>query len=184
MAALHNHLPPLTLSLASFSTLKQYKKPEFFTNWGANNFPTYILLPKGYAPERLEAHFPDFMERHTGEGASADSRLHLMRLTDIRLHSHLDAEQEPNSDIAYIYLFSAIAFFVLMVACINFMTLATARSASRAREVGMRKVVGAHRVQVIRQFLGESILLAFLALFLALALVEIALPAFKAFFFK
>src|SRR5690606_23849708 len=90
-------------------------------------------------------------------------------------------EVAPNSDIAYVYIFSAIAFFVLLIACINFMNLATARSAKRAREVGMRKVLGAQRQQLVRQFLGESMILSLLSVVVAVPLIALALPALNAF---
>ncbi len=105
----------------------------------------------------------------------------MQRLTDIHLHSHLDSEIEANGNIVYVYIFSAIAFFLLLIACINFMNLATARSANRAKEVGLRKVVGAERRQLIRQFLGETIVMALIALLLAVVLVEVVLPKFNAF---
>ena len=105
----------------------------------------------------------------------------LQPLTDIHLHSHLEFEISPNGDIRYVYLFLVIALFVLVLACINFMNLSTARSATRSKEVGMRKVVGANRTQLIRQFMGESLLLALMALFLAVVLAEVSLPAFNAF---
>jgi putative ABC transport system permease protein len=92
----------------------------------------------------------------------------LTKVPDIHLYSHLDYEIEPGGDIKYVYIFSAIALFILLIACINYMNLATARSASRAKEVGMRKAVGALRQQLIGQFLSESILVTFFALVLAL----------------
>ena len=85
-------------------------------------------------------------------------------------------ELSPNGDIRYVYLFLIIAFFVLVIACVNFINLSTARSASRSKEVGMRKIVGANRSQLIRQFMGESILLALVALLFAVVLIEVSLP--------
>ena len=148
-------------------------------SWGNNSYFTYLLLPEGYAPETLEAQFPAFIERHAGDNWNG-AELSLQALTDIHLRSHHNMEIEANSNVAYIYIFSVIAVFILLVACINFMNLATARSAERAREVGVRKVVGARRGQLVQQFLAESILLAGLALVLSVALTAATLPAFRA----
>ena len=105
--------------------------------------------------------------------------LRLRPLTDIHLHSHLRNELEGNGDIDYVYLFSAIAVFILIIACINFMNLATARSARRAREVGIRKVMGSSRLRLALQFIGESTMLSVLAFVLALGLTELVLPLFN-----
>ncbi|MCH8959912.1 MAG: ABC transporter permease [Bacteroidetes bacterium] len=148
-------------------------------SWGNNSYYTYLMFPEGYAPETLEAQFPAFIERHAGDNWNG-AELSLQALTDIHLHSHHNMELEANSNVAYIYIFSIIAVFILLVACINFMNLATARSAERAKEVGVRKVVGARRGQLVQQFLAESILLAGLALVLAMILTAAALPAFRA----
>jgi putative ABC transport system permease protein len=167
--------------IGSLNTLKEIYGRREFENWGSNNYATYLLMPPGYPIERLQAQFPSFLDRHLRTDAHKRNRLHLQRLTDIHLRSHLDSEIEANSDIAYVYIFSAIALFILLIACVNFMNLSTARSSIRAREVGLRKVVGADRGQLIRQFIGESLLLAFMALALSLILVFIARPAFSVF---
>jgi putative ABC transport system permease protein len=167
--------------IGSLSTLRQLYGQREFESWGSNNYATYLLLPEGYDIERLAAQTPAFLERHRGEDARRSNVLHFQRLTDIHLHSHLDSEIEPNSDITYVYVFSAVALFVLLIACINFMNLSTARSSVRAKEVGLRKVVGAQREHLIRQFLGESVLLAFFALLLCVAMVKLVLPAFSRF---
>ena len=148
------------------------------TNWGNNGYYTYLLLPEGDTPESIEAQFPAFIERHAGESWNG-SVLSLQALTDIHLHSRHNSELEPNGNIAYVYLFSVIALFILIVACVNFMNLATARSVERAKEVGIRKAVGARRIQLVLQFLSESILLAGFALAVSLVLVRAALPAFQ-----
>ena len=140
---------------------------------------TYLLLHEGHAPAELERKFPDFVERHMGAEVRAHMTYSLQPLTRIYLYSNVDYGIPWYGGITYVYLFSSIAFFILLIACINFMNLATARSANRAQEVGMRKVVGTHRVQLIGQFLGESILLSFLALLLAVVLVGLVLPAFN-----
>lgn len=103
----------------------------------------------------------------------------LQPLTDIHLHSHMENEMSANSDIAYIYIFSAIALFILIIACINFMNLATARSALRAKEVGIRKVIGAERRELIRQFLGESLIYSLFSMLVAIGLAHLVLPLFS-----
>ncbi len=153
-------------------------------DWIDHDYYTYLLLQNAQAADELETELPNFIERYMGEqfkSLEAQAKLFLQPLTDIHLHSHLEFEISSNGDIRYVYLFLSIALFVLILACINFMNLATARSATRSKEVGMRKVVGANRTQLIRQFTGESILLALLALLFAVVLVELSLPAFNAF---
>ncbi len=168
--------------LVSYSTLLREWGRERFEDWGSLSIYTYLLLSENSNPDSLEAKLDDFIYRNMEELAETDNitfEPYLQRLSSIHLHSNLMAELGPNSDIGYIYIFGAIAFFALIIACINFMNLATARSASRAREVGMRKVCGAQRKQIIIQFLGESMLLAILAMVLALIFVELALPLFN-----
>ncbi|NUM77864.1 ABC transporter permease [candidate division KSB1 bacterium] len=170
--------------LASFSTITGMQngvKPE---GWNWNPCWTYLLLTEGTSPEVLAAQLPGFVEKYFPDNIRDRVSLHLQALPDIHLHSHLDFEITPNSDIAYVYIFSAIAGFVLLIACINFMNLATARSAKRAREVGMRKVLGAERAQLIRQFLGESFVMSLLAVALALPLVDLTLPILNNFLDK
>ncbi|MCP5104235.1 MAG: FtsX-like permease family protein, partial [bacterium] len=140
---------------------------------------TYILLPGNYPASRLEDQFPGFLGKHIGKWAKGMRKLRLQPLTSIYLHSNLESEIEPTGNIAYVYIFSSIALFILFLACINFMNLATARSERRAREVGMRKVMGAQRFQLTRQFFGESLFYAFVSLFLAVVLVELLLPLFN-----
>jgi putative ABC transport system permease protein len=173
--------------LASISTLGAvaiYGDTDYHT-WRRGFGPdlyTYIRLQDGASPAELEAKLPDFLRAHLGE---AFDRINvrffprLQPLSSIHLRSNLEAEIRANSDIRYVYIFSAIAIFVLIIAFINFMNLATARSSGRAQEVGLRKVVGAQKRQLILQFVGESTLLAFLALVLALGLVVLFLPFFN-----
>jgi len=145
---------------------------------------TYVMLPKGYPPEALERQLPDFMERHMGAEARARNTYRLQPLTRIHLYSDVDYGHPGMGGITSIYLLGAIAFFILSIASINFTNLATARYTTRAKEVSLRKVAGARWLQLIQQFLGESILLSFLALLLAMGLVELALPTFNAVFNK
>lgn len=155
--------------------------PDELESWGSNNYYTYVRLPEDYDPADLQAQFNDFLVRHWNEDAEKSSALGLQRLADIHLTSDRDGEWRANGSIGVVYTFSAVALFVLLIACINFMNLTTARSTQRAREVGIRKVVGAKRKQLIAQFMGESIMLTALAMLLAVAIVEIVLPGFGAF---
>lgn len=152
--------------------------------WSWINFYTYVLLSEGQSPAATERKLPDFVNRHIGEqleerGGRFD--LFLQPVTDIHLRSNLEHEPGANSDITYVYILSAIALFILVVACINFINLSTARFAARAREVGLRKVLGAYRIQLMRQFLGESVLLSLLAMIIALAAAWAISPYFDDF---
>ncbi|MEO0332288.1 MAG: ABC transporter permease, partial [Bacteroidota bacterium] len=172
--------------LCSFVTLENYFGQEYMTsNWGSNNFSTYILLSEGYDPKELQAQFPRFIDKHlTGESdrpASEWTALLLWPLTDIHLHSQLDTEIEANGNIAYVYIYTIIALFILVIACINFINLTTARATRRAKEVGVRKVMGAEKSSLIGQFLSESVLVSLFALTLAILLVTLALPYFTDF---
>lgn len=155
-------------------------------NWGEGSVYTYVQLDPNVTPQSLESTLHALAKKYFGEEVvdKYRAKLSLMPLTDIHLHSHSTSEIEPNGDVVYVYAFSAIAFFVLLIACINFMNLATARSTNRAREVGLRKVVGAFRFQLVRQFLSESLLLSLFAMLLTIALVEISLPYFNGFIDK
>jgi putative ABC transport system permease protein len=164
--------------------------------WIGSPYNTYILLRKGADPKALEAKLPGMVEKYLVPQAASvlgatfmedfksngnSLTLHLRPLLDIHLHSNLQNELEANGDIAYVYLLTGIALFILVIACINFMNLATARSTTRAREVGIRKVMGSDRKALVLQFLAESIILSLLSFVLALALTEYALGIFNDF---
>ena len=142
---------------------------------------TYILLPKagGEQAAALEQKLSLLSEKYLSERSGVTFGFHLQPVRRIHLYSHLAAEYQPNGQAAYVYIFSGVALLILLIACINFMNLATARATQRAREVGVRKVVGAHRGQLIGQFLGESVMLAGAASALALMLAWAALPLFN-----
>jgi len=175
--------------IASFITLSDSRR----TGWFPLNWYTYIVLQEGSTREQVEAGFPDMVLTYMGAeieemmGKTYDEVLadgdyfafYLQPLKDIHLHSSLMGEMETNGDIAYVYLFSIIAFLILIIACVNFMNLSTARSAGRAKEVGMRKVLGSLRRQLIRQFLLESMILSTMALIVGLILVVAFLPSFN-----
>ena len=170
---------------ASLKTQEQIPtiQNRYFRNWARHEFYTYLLLQEGSSAEDLQNKLPGFIEQHAAAqiksilGGSLSSRL--QPLKTIHLQSHLQMEISPNGDIKYVYIFSIIALFILLIACVNFMNLAAARSANRSKEVGLRKVVGASRGQLVKQFLGESWLFTFFSLLLAALLVKIALPFFN-----
>ena len=157
--------------------------PGLRENWFSDiSGHTYVRLGRPEQKKPLEAKLPALMEEKMGRALKAfkgSVQFHLQPLADIHLRSKLQWEYGANGDILYIYIFAAIAVVILTIACMNFMNLATARSARRAREVGMRKVVGACRRDLIWQFLGESTSTSLLALMVALVFVKLALPLFQ-----
>ncbi len=167
--------------LAAFRIQEHYAdKPADVWDWRKSY--SYVLLREGSDPDELEAKLPAFVEKYVGEqynGESSSLTFRLQPVTDIHLHSHLERELTPNSDIRYVYLFGAIAVFIILIACINFMNLATARSAGRAGEIGLRKTFGAARGQVIRQYISESMIMTGLAVCGALLLAMLSLPWFN-----
>jgi putative ABC transport system permease protein len=158
--------------------------PDELESWGSNNYYTYLRLPDGYDPQQLESRFEDFIIKHRGEDGPSSTALNLQSIKDIHLTSNRDGEWRQNGSLAVVSTFSAVAFVVLLIACVNFMNLTTARSTQRAKEVGIRKVVGAQQSQLVVQFLSESVLLTLIAMLLAVAMVELALPVFASFLEK
>ncbi len=150
--------------------------------WTYTQFATYVTLRKDAHIAEVEKKMMGIVRQHLPEEHRAKGRVYFQPLKEIHLHStgiNTWMLAYPNKgNIAYVYIFSLTAFCILILACINFMNLSTARYAVRAKEVGMRKVVGARRPDLIKQFLGESILLTFLSLFAAAVLVELMLPTF------
>lgn len=180
----NSHIHPEIM--VSFNTLKDsavYGENQLRTNYGNNSFFTYFLVPENYPVKNIEAQFPAFIDKHMFfPGApptmkfSRLTSLDVQKLTDIHLYSHTDYEAEENGDITRVYIFAVIALIILLIACINYMNLATARSALRAKEIGIRKVAGAGKGELIAQFLSESVLIAWIAMILAVLIAWITLP--------
>jgi putative ABC transport system permease protein len=164
--------------LLSYKTLvAQNSHAEYY--WGWNAFNTYVLLAPNTDARALQAKFPAMVEKHKDYGDSYRREYLLQPLKDIHLHSNLRFEPEVNGDARTVQFLSIIAAFVLMLAWVNYVNLSTCRSMARAREVGIRKVLGSNRLQLIKQFMTESILLNIIAVVLAVGMDEIALPFFR-----
>ncbi|MCB0838252.1 MAG: ABC transporter permease [Bacteroidetes bacterium] len=173
----HSHLQ--FDGLISMGTMGAEGYERNMGNWGGNWLNTYLLLEEGTDIKNLESKFPAYVEKYMREGATEYYQLYLQPLTDIHLGSQEvthDYQNYAKSDRAYIYIFSLLAIFVLIIAAINFMNLSTAISTSRAREVGVRKTIGANKAQIAGQFIGESVLFSVFAAFLAVLIAELCLP--------
>ena len=160
------------------------ESPQYWDQWfpgggGWRPLEFFVLLKEGHTPEELERHFPDLIARYMGVETASSVSFHLQPFH--RIHLYADYGLQGQGNITYIYLYALTACLILGLASINYVNLATARSMGRATEVGMRKTIGATRRQLIAQFLGESLLTAFLATLLAGTLVDIALPWFNTF---
>jgi putative ABC transport system permease protein len=161
--------------VASFNTL--YSKRKNMETWDNNSYPAYIQLNKNSNPADVDSKLDEIVKKYKGENSYTQFRLESMHR--IHLHGDRNFELSNNSDIRYLYLFSAIGFFILMIACFNYINISTAQSTKRAKEVGLRKVVGANRGQLIGQFLTESVLFSAAGFVLAVILAEFTLPAFR-----
>ncbi len=163
------------------------------TQWTSNNIFTYLLLDEEMDLEKLDEKFDPIARKYVGpeikqfigvsledwEAAGNYYRLKSQPLPDIHFNTDIEHDMRPSSDKKYVYIFSLIALFIIIIACINFLNLSTARSAGRAREVGLRKVVGSTKGQLVWQFLAESFIMVVIALVLALLIVELVLPVFQ-----
>jgi putative ABC transport system permease protein len=155
---------------------------EWMNRWVGGYFPAYVKLAEGTNPDDFETRIAMLIQEQAGEELAQRSQeavLFLQPISDIHLHSHLTWEIEPPGKIEYVYVFSAVGVLILLIASLNFMNLATARSSNRSCEIGIRKVAGAQRRQLVTQFLGEAVLTSFLGLIVALLLIDLALPSFN-----
>lgn len=146
-------------------------------SWDNNSFQMYTLLQEGTSKEEVDKSIATILKDNNPKAPT--SKLFLHPMSKWRLHSNFEEGKNTGGQIVYVRLFTAIAIFVLIIACINFMNLATARSESRAREVGIRKSIGSRRKELVFQFLGESIAITAIALVIAIVLVELALPSYN-----
>ena len=163
--------------LASLSSLTS-ASTEFAAHWDAPVY-TYVLVREGFSLSQFESQLPALIQKYRGADAAATVTLWLQPLLSIHLHSDLGGELEDKTDISTLYQYAGLALFILLVACVNFINLATAQASRRAREVGIRKVLGGSRADLMRLYLGESIVIAGCATLVAIVLVEILKPIFS-----
>ncbi len=170
--------------LVSMPTIQRVIDPQTLGNIGWSAFYTYVRLNENTTKAAVESKLPGFMLQFYGKDGNspqeilASSKMHLQPITDIHLRSKLEKEMYVNSDIKYIYIFSIVALFILLVAAVNFINISTALAFNRLKEIGLRKVAGATKHQLIRQFIGESLLITLLSAAVALLLVKAALPLY------
>lgn len=195
-AASHFHFDILIAMVGDWPVAQEAQSPVYLSN----NFNTYLLLKEGTDAKALASKLPDFLDKYVGpqiaqalggdftmEKFKASGNRYEITLTpllNIHLLSDLKGEFEPNGNITYFYLLGIVALFILGIACINFMNLSTARSGYRAKEVGVRKVMGSLRSYLVRQFLAESILVTMFAFAMAIVLTYLLLPPFNEFSLK
>ncbi len=165
------------ISISSFVTIMGF--PEALTHRTWKAFFTYVLLRPNQSSESLHAKAPEFMKSYHSDAPGRQEEILLQPIRKIHLHSKLEGEIGANSDIAYVYIFSGTAFLLLLIAAVNFVNLSTAQSFKRTKEIGIRKVVGARRGQVIKQYLGESLLITALSAGLTLILLYLLLPFYN-----
>ncbi len=168
--------------LGSFETFKTFfNNPQFFeTQWTWVSAWMYFTVDSEEESKKIEAGLPDFVKGHFPSNLTdAGVVLRMQKANDIHLTSSLELEFKQNGNIRHVYLFSFIAILILLIAIINFMNLATARASKRSKEVGLRKVLGAHKKMLISQFMGEAVMTSFLALLIAIGMIQLALPFFN-----
>lgn len=172
--------------LASFVNIKdlyttQYHLRMFkhiLTNFNSSNFFTFLLFPKGLTVGSVEKQMPGFLNKYLGGRAGAQTKASFQPLSDVHFNTRLQYDFPNKGDVRYDYMLSAIAFFILLIACVNFINISTARSATRGKEIGLRKVLGANRWALARQFVFEFAVLTLLSAILAFGILELFLPTF------
>lgn len=179
---LNSHLRfDFLLSLISIKTIMGGEWGQrYLSRWDSADFHSYIKLRKGTDPETLQEKLLAFKNKYLGE--ESPSCFILQPISSIHLQSHMNMELEPNSNVKYLFIFSTVGFLILLIACFNYMNLTTASISHRAKEVSMRKVVGADRKSIFRQFLSESMISCSIAFISALLLIYLFLPTFQSIF--
>jgi putative ABC transport system permease protein len=173
---------PLNSHFRFDALISRNSNPGYNGNWGSFGVYTYIQLPAGYDLSKMYKSFEKINKEKINpifEQYGITVKYELQKITDIHLHSKIQDEAEAGGDISYIYIFGVVAVFMILIACINYMNLATARSANRAKEVGIRKVMGSQRTQLVLQFVTESVVITLMSLVVSLVLIYVLLPQFN-----
>src|SRR5690349_3724034 len=173
---------PLNSHFLFHALISRNTRPNYNSGWGNFGVFTYILLPEGYDLSKMYASLDKVIKEKVDpifEQYGIKIKYELQPILDIHLYSKIQDEAEAGGDISYIYIFASVAAFMLIIACINYMNLATARSINRAREVGVRKVMGSQRRQLIAQFITESVVIALIAMLISILLIYALLPSFN-----
>lgn len=173
---------PLNSHFRFDALISRRTQPGYQGSWGNFGVFTYIQLPEGYDLSKMYTSLDKVIKEKVNpifDQFGIKINYELQKITDIHLHSKIQDEAEAGGDISYIYIFGAVAAFMLIIACINYMNLATARSANRSKEVGIRKVMGSQRRQLILQFITESLVIAWIALGVSMILIYGLLPGFN-----
>lgn len=173
---------PLNSHFRFDALISRNTQPGYQGSWGNFGVFTYIQLPEGYELSKMYTSMDSVIKEKVNpifEQFNIKISYQLQKITEIHLYSKIQDEAEGGGDISYIYIFGAVAAFMLIIACINYMNLATARSANRSKEVGIRKVMGSQRRQLIAQFITESLVTAFIALVISMLLIYALLPGFN-----
>lgn len=173
---------PLNSHFIFDGLISRSTRRDFVGSWGNFGVFTYIQLPEGYDLSKMYTSFDKIIKERVNpifEQFGIKIVYELQPILDIHLYSKIQDEAEEGGDITYIYIFASVAAFMLLIACINYMNLATARSVNRAKEVGVRKVMGSQRRQLIAQFIAESVVIALIAMVISLVLIYVLLPTFN-----
>lgn len=173
---------PLNSHFRFDALISRNTMPDYQGSWGNFGVFTYIQLPENYDMAKMYASLSKIIKEKVDpifEQYHISIKYEIQPITRIHLHSKIQDEAEEGGDISFIYIFGSVAVFMLLIASINYMNLSTARSANRSKEVGIRKVMGSDRSQLVLQFLTETIVIAFVSLLLSVALIWLLLPAFN-----
>lgn len=167
--------------IASLTNSEDLFGADRMASWGWENFLVYFQISEDFNQKAIEQKSNQIIAQHRGNVENSDTiEFSIQALTDIHLYSaHFDNDIQPQNSITYVLIFSAIGILILLIACFNYINMATANATARANEIGIKKVVGASRSQLVKQFIGESLIIIFMSFFISLLLVEICLPLFN-----